>query len=80
MTTIEVFEPRYHDMTVLLAKYRLPANADVYVKISKGAYKGKYLVTASDIAKAKDDMMMSKSGHPIGLKAIPIAALRRVDE
>lgn len=80
MTTIEIFEPRYRDRVVLLAKYRLPANADVQVNITKGSYKGLYLVAAADIAKAKDEVMMSKNGREIAMKAVPLGSLQRLEE
>lgn len=79
MTTIEVFEPRYRDRVVLLAQYRLPASEPVNVKITKGAYQGLYEVSAEDLAEAKDDMIMSKSGSPIKMKAVPIAKLKRLN-
>lgn len=78
--TIEVFEPRYRDSTVLLVKYRLPNNSDVIINITKGAYKGKYLVKADDIKAGKDEVMMSKQGRPISMKVISLNKLIKQEE
>lgn len=77
---IKVFEPRYHDNTVLLAKYRLPKDADVTVEIVKGAYQGKYKVEAKDIAEAEEAIMLSKLGKLITLKAVKLDKLIRIEE
>lgn len=77
---IVVFEPRYRDKKVLLAKYRLPKNEDVIVNITKGAYKGNYKVSAKDIAEADDDVMQSKQGNHIALKAVSLDKLERIGD
>lgn len=40
---IEIFEPRYHDMTILVHAKRIKPNKDAPILISKGAYAGKYI-------------------------------------
>lgn len=77
--TITVFEPRYRDRVVLLAKYRLPKDDLIQVKITKGAYKGLYEVKAEDIRAAKSETMMSKQGQPIAMKAVPLDKLVAVE-
>ena len=75
---IEVFEPRYRDRVVLLAKYRLQEGRDQVVRITKGAYKGDYMVTWEDIKNAKDDVMSSKTGFEVKLKAVALDKLKPI--
>ena len=47
---IEIWEPRYHDMTVLIKPSRLTAGQDADVRITKGKYAGEYLLPGDVIA------------------------------
>lgn len=77
---IEIWEPRYRDMTVLLAKDKLPEGKDVEVEIVKSkAYKGKYVVAAKDLYDSPDELMKTKSGFMKPMKAVPFNKLRRVE-
>lgn len=71
----EIWEPRYHDKTVLLAQYRLHGNEDVDVKIVKGFYAGKYKVSAEDIRNAKRETMKTKRGEEITMVVVPLDKL-----
>lgn len=75
---IEVKSPRYHDRTVLLARYRLPAGQGVDVKILYGAYKGIYHVTNDVIIKSDIVSIRSKAGREISMRAIPIEMMERI--
>ena len=41
---IQIYEPRYNDRKVLIARYKIPCGTDFKIEITKGAYKGIYLV------------------------------------
>lgn len=76
---IEIWEPRYRDMTVLLAKDKLISGEDTEVEITKSkAYKGKYTVSAKDIEKSPDEVMKTKTGIMKPMKAVPFDKLRRI--
>lgn len=51
---IIIKNPRYRDRTVLLARYKLPCEQDVTVKITEGAYKGVYKVSNDGIEKVRE--------------------------
>ena len=40
---IEIFEPRYHDETILVHAKKIKPNKDAPIMITKGAYAGKYV-------------------------------------
>lgn len=75
---IEVKSPRYHDRSVLLARYRLPAGQGVNVKILYGAYKGIYKVSNDVIINSPIENMETKSGRIIAMRAVPLDAMERV--
>lgn len=75
---ITIKSPRYHDKTVLLARYRLPCGQGVTVKILYGAYKGLYRVSNDTIVKSPIEGMETKTGHVIAMRAIPLDALERL--
>lgn len=77
---IEVRSPRYHDRTVLLARYRLPAGQGVDVKILYGTYKGVYKVSNDTIINSPIEVMETKSGRIIAMRAVPIDAMERISE
>ena len=47
---IEIWEPRYHDMTVLIKPSRLTPGQDAEVRITKGKYAGEYLLPGDVIS------------------------------
>lgn len=77
---ITVKSPRYHDKTVLLARYRLPCGQGVTVKILYGAYKGLYRVSNDTIINSPIEGMETKTGHVIAMRAVPLDALERIEE
>ena len=44
MKRIEIWEPRYHDMTVLIKASRLTDGEDAHIEITKNKYAGNYLL------------------------------------
>lgn len=76
---IEIKSPRYHDRTVLLARYRLPAGQGVDVKILYGAYKGVYHVTNDTIVNSNIVSMVTETGREISMRAVPLDAMERID-
>ena len=47
---IKIWEPRYHDMTVLIHAKRIAEGLNMPIQIMKGAYAGKY-IAPWDVAK-----------------------------
>jgi len=80
MITIKIWEPRYRDMTVLVARYRIPPASDIQVQIMKGARKGLYLVKSEAICSAPIEMMATKSKRKIEMRVIPFSKLERIDD
>ena len=80
MTVLDIFEPRYRDNTVLLARYKLPAGQDVKVSIKKGAYKGLYKVTNETICHSAIETINSRSGRPIQMRAVSLDAMERIED
>lgn len=46
---IEIWEPRYKDKTLLVKLGRLSSSEDNRIKITKGYYKGEYVLPAKDV-------------------------------
>lgn len=77
---IEIFEPRWRDRTVLIAKFRVGGtNSDIKIKILKSSLAGEYIVPKEALQTAKSHTMMSKQGQPISMYVVPIDSLRKVD-
>ena len=75
---IEIWEPRYKDRKVLIAKYRIPCGTDFKIRIKKGAYKGIYLVRNSVVVSSAEEKMKARSGADIAIRAVPIEQLERL--
>lgn len=77
---IEIWEPRYKDMTVLLARDKIAVGKDAEIEITKSkAYKGRYVVSAKDLEESPDELMKTKSGFMKPMKAVPFNKLRRME-
>lgn len=74
---IEIWEPRYRDKSVLIATYRLPREGDVEVKITKGFYSGKYIISRDDIIGAKIEDMKTKKGGTVQIISVPLHKLKK---
>lgn len=75
---IQIYEPRYNDRKVLIARYKIPCGTDFKIKITKGAYKGIYLVRNKVVCASDIDTIKSRSGKTIQMRAVPLDKLERV--
>lgn len=75
---VEIFEPRYRDRSVLIARYKISPGYPMQVKILRGAYKGKYEIPAKALSGGTSEMMKTKAGQNIEMKAIPLDSLVRI--
>lgn len=71
--------PRYHDRTVLLARYKLPCGQGIEVKILEGAYKGLYYVSNENICNSPIETMKTKAGKNMLMRAVPLDKLERIE-
>lgn len=73
---IEIWEPRYRDLTVLVAPRHLPTEGNAFIEITKGEYQGKYSVSEEDYTKAPLEKIKANKGEKIlTMKVIPLGAL-----
>lgn len=72
---IEVWEPRYHDETVLVKSDRIEAGKDLEIEITKGHYKGEYTVDHSVPPLCKHEKMKTKRGGLVDMTIIPLDKL-----
>lgn len=79
MVTVEIFEPRYRDMTVLIARFNIPPACDMQVRIKYGARKGLYLVRNADIIASPLESMKTKRGGTIAVRAVPLDKLEKIE-
>jgi len=78
--TIQIKEPRYRDMTVLVARFRLPPAQDVEIEIEKGARKGHYLAKSEVICSSPIEFMKTKNGRKLEMRVIPLTKLERIED
>ena len=76
---ITIWEPRWKDRKVLIARYRIPCGADFEIEIKKSAAKGIYKVTNDLVCKSPIEMMKTKTGRQIQMRAVPLDELERVE-
>lgn len=77
---IEVWQPRWRDRKVLIARYRIPAGQDFKIKITQSVAKGVYLVKNETVRKAPIEMMKTRQGKEIQMRAVPLDELEKVEE
>ena len=77
---IQIKAPRYRDRRVLIARYKLCAGQDCKIRILYGAYKGDYLVRNSVIIKSPIEQMRTRNGAMIGMRAVPLDELERIQD
>lgn len=75
---ITIKSPRYHDRTVLIARYKIPCGGDVDIEILYGAYKGKYHIKHETIINSPIEGMETKRGQIIAMRAVPLDAMERI--
>lgn len=76
---IDIKAARYRDRVVLLAKYRLPCGTGVDVRILYGAYKGTYHVSNKAICESPIELMTTKQGKQIQMRAVPLDKMERIE-
>lgn len=76
---IKIKAPRYHDRTLLIARYRIPAGTNFKVEVLTGSYKGIYKVTNEVICKSPVEAMKTRNGKSILMRAVPLDALERLE-
>lgn len=76
---IKIWEPRWRDRTVLIARYKIPCGADFQIEIVKSAAKGLYRVTNELVCKSPIETMKTKSGKTIQMRAVPLDELERLE-
>lgn len=77
---IEIWEPRYRDKTVLIASNKIPATGDTKIAITKGYYKGHYLIDESVVKNCPVEKMQTKRGGEIQVTIVPLDKLRKIEE
>lgn len=77
---IRVWHPRYHDNSVLIARYKIPCGGDVDLEIMKGAYKGLYRAKNETLISSPIESVTSRNGRPIQMRVVPIDKLERIDQ
>ena len=80
MVKVEIYEPRYKDMAVLVARFRIPPASDILVEILKGARKGLYKINSESICSSPIEFMKTRAGKRIEMRAIPFSKLERIDD
>ena len=76
---IKIWEPRYRDRKVLIAAYKYKGQ-DLEIEITRGAYKGIYIVPATVINDSPRESMATKNETSIGMIAVSIDKLIRKDD
>lgn len=77
---IIIKSPRYHDRTLLIARYKIPCGFGVKVKILYGAYKGVYNISSEDLCSSPIESMKTRYGRQISMRAVSLDKLERVDD
>lgn len=80
---IHIWEPRYHDKTLLIKVEKLKKDSDNQVMIDDGYYKGEYILPKE----AYDELMEAKSlehrnfqGGEIDLLIVPLDKLKKKEK
>lgn len=76
---IKIWQPRWRDRRVLIARYKIPAGCDFNIEITQSTAKGVYRVSNELVCKSPIESMKTKSGKAIQVRAIPLDELERVE-
>lgn len=77
---IRVWQPRYRDRKVLVARYKIPCGQGVDIEITQGAMKGIYHATHETIISSPVEQMKCRNGSTMSMRAIPLDKLERKEE
>ena len=79
MSTVIMWEPRYHDKKVLVATRRL-TQFPLHLKITRGAMQGDYYIDEEDIKDCPKTMVKWKNGNgETEMTCVPLERLKKVD-
>ena len=79
MSTVIIWEPRYHDKKVLVATRRL-TQFPLHLKITRGAMQGDYYIDEEDIKDCPKTMVKWKNGNgETEMTCVPLERLKKVD-
>lgn len=76
---IKIKSPRYHDRKLLIARYRIPAGADIKVEILTGSYSGIYKITSNTICHSPIEIMRTRNGKSISMRAVSLDDIERLE-
>lgn len=77
---IKVWQPRWRDRRVLIARYRIPSGQDFKIEITQSVAKGVYLVRNEVVCKSPIETMKTRQGKTIQMRAVPLDELEKVKE
>lgn len=77
---IVIWQPRWRDRKVLIARYRIPSGQDFEIEIKQSAAKGKYRVTNELVCKSAIESMRTKTGKMIQMRAVALDELERIGD
>lgn len=80
MKYIEIWQPRWHDKKVLVAKFRIRPEQDVFIEIKESVWKGKYRIDYQDIVASDVETMKTKAGGKIEVIAVPLDKIKKIEE
>lgn len=73
----EIWEPRYHDKTVVLMTSKVARDGDTYIEIKKGHYAGHYRIPAEVISDCHTEWKPSRAGNTNKFTIIPLDKLEQ---
>lgn len=76
---ITIWQPRWRDRRVLIARYRIPTGCDFNIKITQGAAKGIYRISNELVCKSPIESIKTKNGKTIQVRSIPLDELERIE-
>lgn len=71
----EIWEPRYHDKTVVLMTSKVAQDGDTYIEIKKGHYAGHYRIPAEVIPSCHTEWKPSRAGNTNKFTIVPLDKL-----
>ena len=77
---IKIWQPRWRDRRVLIARYKIPAGQDFEIEITTGSAKGIYKVSNKLICESPIEPMETKQGKTIQMRAVALDELERVGD
>lgn len=76
---IKIWQPRWRDRVVLIARYRIPAGQDFNIEITQGTAKGVYRIKNDLICKSPIESMKTRTGKTIQMRVVPLDEIEKVE-